>query len=104
MSERDPRPMDALHLAAEYVGAAVVITSSADRRDGNRRRYLSDRPGAQLTRLAVVRPNRDAPSRWDQLNSGIPLCIASLETLTIDQAAVLLLDHESLQRQRRQAA
>ena len=80
--------MQALQLAAEYVGAVLAIVTSAERRDAAGRRYLSPHPGARLGQLAVVRPNRNAASRTDQLYSG---------------RVELLLAHESLQH-RRQAA
>lgn len=94
------RPMQALQLAAEYHGAVLAIVTSAERRDARGRRFLSAKPGARLGQLAVVRPNRDAPTRTDQLYTGRVLCRASLAELSIDEAAELLLAHESLKHRR----
>lgn len=96
-------PLEQLHRDAERVGAVLVLTSTADRRDSTGHRYLSSGSEGRLSRLAVVRPNRDAPTRWSQLQTGAVLAHAVVDELPLCQAAVLLLTQIQPHIRRRQA-
>lgn len=87
------RPFELLHRAADFVGAVVCLTSSADvRRAGKKINTLES--GAQLRALVVVKP---APTperygnRWERLQAGIVLCQVTLDdAVPLDDAATVL--------------
>lgn len=87
------RPLELLHRAADFVGAVVCLTSTADRRRGGERIYSRDE-GAQLKALVVVKPapaSARYESRWRRLQQGIVLCQCPLEDcVTVDDAATFL--------------
>lgn len=90
------RPLELLHRAADFVGAVVCLTSSADRRGARGQRAYTRDEGARLTRLVVVKPAPTAAryeSRWERLQQGIVLCQCTLEdAVPLDDAASLLVE------------
>lgn len=89
------RPLELLHRAASFVGAVVCLTSTADRRRGDRRPYTRDK-GAQLKALVVVKPavtRERYAHRWDRLQHGVVLCQVPIEdAVPLDDAAIVLVE------------
>lgn len=88
------RPLELLNRAAQFVGAVVCLTSSADQRSVlSQTKPFTRREGSKLRLLAVVKP---APTnrgwtRWEHLARGVTLCSVEMaDAVPIDDAATVL--------------
>lgn len=85
------RPLELLHRTAEFLGATVCLTTTADARHAGRRVFTA-RTGAQLRYLVVVVPKRVGDlSRWERLARGTTLAQAEIvDAVPLDDVAQAL--------------